>query len=230
MPRLLTAILAACAALAMLAVPVAAGHDENPSKKVERYTYDVDPVPHPATDLNADVDGTVRVTALPNDMIQVKVRLSGLTPNSVHAQHLHGDLSGGNVCPDPELAGTDGLISTLDAVDAYGGIQVSLTTTGDVSASSALAVERFPVADKNGDLRYNRTIDLSDLPGDLSGDILSNLGVLHYVDHGIDLVDGDGTYDFEPYGESPLTVGNPDLRLPFEATIPSGCGGQDTTN
>ncbi len=215
MSKLLSAMLAACAALALLAAPVAAGHDQNPSEKVDRYTYDVDPVPHPATDQNAEVDGTVRATALPNGQIQVKVRVSGLTPNAPHAQHLHGNLAGGNVCPGPELAGEDGLIATLDAAGAYGGIQVSLTTTGDTSLDSALAVSRFPVADKNGNLNYNRTIDVPQ-------DVYDNLGVLHYVVHGIDL-NNSGGYDFEA-GESPL-----DPSLPFEATIPSGCAGQDTT-
>lgn len=56
-----------------------------------------------------------------------------------------------------------------------------------------------------------------------------NLGVLHYVVHGIDL-DGDGAYDFDPFGESPLTTDDDDLSLPFEATIPSGCAGSDTTS
>lgn len=220
MPKVVSALIAACAAMALLAGPVVAGHDKNPSKKVDRYAYDVDSVPHPATDQNEDVDGTVRVTALPNGKVQVKVRLSGLTPNAPHAQHLHGALTGGNVCPGPEFAGEDGLIATLEAAPAYGGIQVSLTTTGDTSPDSALAVSRFPVADENGKLRYNRTIDVPDA-------VHKNLGALHYVVHGIDL-DGDGSYDFDPFGESPLTMGNPELSLPFEATIPSGCAGQNT--
>ncbi len=215
MLKSLSAVLAVCAAFAMLAGPAAAAHDENPSQKLARYSYDVDPVPHPATDENAGVDGTVRVTALPNGKVQVKVRLSGLSPNLPHAQHLHGDLAGGNVCPGPEFAGEDGLISTLDGVGAYGGIQVSLTTSGDTSPASGLAVTRFPVADKNGNLRYNRTIDVPQ-------NVYDNLGVLHYVVHGIDL-NNSGGYDFGA-GESEL-----DPSLPFEATIPSGCGGQDTT-
>lgn len=216
MSKLLSAAIATCAATALLAAPVAAGHDGNPSPKVARYTYDVDPVPHPATAQNNDVDGTVRLTALPNGKVQVKIRVSGLTPNAPHAQHLHGNLSGDNVCPEPEVAGSDGLISTRDAVDAYGPIQVSLTTTGPTSPASALAVARFPVADKFGNVRYNRTIDVP-------AEVHTNLGVLHYVIHGIDL-DDDGGYDFEPFGPSAL-----DASLPFEATIPSGCAGTSTT-
>lgn len=215
MPRFLTAILAACAALAMLAVPAAAGHDENPSNEVERYTYDVDPVPHPATDMNADVDGTVRLIALPNGKVQVKVRVSGLAPNLPHAQHLHGDLAGDNFCPGPDVAGEDGLISGPEAVDAYGAIQVSLTTTGGTSPASALAVARFPVADQNGNINYNRTIDVPQ-------NIYDSLGGLHYVVHGIDL-NNSGGYDFGA-GPSPL-----DPSLPFEATIPAGCAGPSTT-
>jgi uncharacterized surface protein with fasciclin (FAS1) repeats len=196
------------------------GHKHAQHKKYKHhkatYHFGVNPVPHPATDRNMDVDGTVRLKALPNYRVQVKVRVSGLAPNLPHAQHMHGDLAGGNVCPGPEAAGDDGLISTPDGVPFYGGIQLSLTTTGDTSPASGLAVDRFPVADQHGNLHYNRTITVSP-------EVHKNLGKLHYVVHGIDL-DGDGAYDFDPFGESPLTVGNPDLTLPFEATIPAGCG------
>lgn len=211
MPRAITAIVVATGAMLLFAVPASAGHDRNPSPKVASYTYDVDPVPHPATDRNADVDGTVRFKGLPNGKVQVKVRLSGLAPNLPHAQHIHGELTGGNFCPDASIAGADGLIDGLEATPAYGAIEVSLTTTGDTSADSALAVSRFPVADDDGDLSYNRTIDVPDA-------IHENLGVFHYVVHGIDL-NGSGGYDFSA-GPSPL-----DASLPFEATIPAGCAG-----
>ncbi|HEV2070034.1 MAG TPA: hypothetical protein VGR26_09590, partial [Acidimicrobiales bacterium] len=78
MPRVLTALIACLAALAFVAAPASAGHDGNPSPKVATYTYDVDPVPHPGTDRNEDVSGTVRIRELPNRKLQVKVRISGL--------------------------------------------------------------------------------------------------------------------------------------------------------
>ena len=224
MKKLLTLTVAAVTMLA-LAIPAGAGgHDENPSPKVDQYTYDIDPVPHPGTDANEDVDGTVRIIALPNGKAQIKVDLTGVTPNAPHAQHLHGNLAGGNECPGSDLAATaiedgelvagDDFIATLDAAGAYGGVQVSLTTTGDTSPASVLAVSRFPVADEDGNLKYRRTIELS-------GDVFDSIAVLHYVVHGID-IDENRAYDGF---ESPLTAGNPDLVLPFEATVPAGCGG-----
>ncbi len=210
--RTITAIAAATSAALLFAVPASAGHDQNPSPKVASYTYDVDPLPHPATNRNADVDGTVRFKALPNGKVQVKVRLSGLAPNLPHAQHIHGEFTGDNFCPDASIAGTDGLISGPEATPAYGAIQVALTTTGDTSPASALAVARFPVADANGNLSYSRTINVPEA-------ISENLGALHYVVHGIDL-NASGGYDLGDAGPSPL---NP--AFPFEATIPAGCAG-----
>jgi hypothetical protein len=214
MLRATTAIVAATSAMLLFALPASAGHDRNPSPKVASYTYDVDPVPHPATDQNADVDGTVRFKALPNGKVQVKVRLSGLAPNLPHAQHIHGEPLGNNFCPGAGVADDrvdDGLIDGLEATPVYGAIQVSLTTTGDTSPASALAVARFPVADANGNLSYNRTFDVPEA-------IHANLGVLHYVVHGIDL-NASGGYDFGA-GPSPLNS-----AFPFEATIPAGCAG-----
>jgi hypothetical protein len=218
------ALIAATATMLALAVPAFAAHDANPSERVASYTYQVGGVPHPGTDQNEDVSGTIRIRALPNQKAQVKARLSGLTPNQPHAQHLHGALTGGNDCPTSVLAGTaiengmlvpgDDFIATLDAASAYGGIQVSLTTSGDTSPASALAVSRFPVADSNGNLSYDRTFEVSD-------DVYAALGVLHYVAHGID-IDGSGGYDGP---ESPLTAAIDAFDLPFEATIPAGCGG-----
>ena len=178
-------------------------------------------VPHPGTDLNAGVKGDVWIGALGDNQVQVQVRLEGLTPNQPHAQHLHGMLAGGNVCPGADAAGTaiengalvagDDFISTPDGAVVYGPIQISLTTSGDVTPGSGLAVDRFPVADAEGRLSYERTFEVSP-------EIYAALGNLHYVTHGIDL-DESGAYDGAP---SPL-----DPALPFEGTIPAGCGPQD---
>ncbi len=204
-------VFALAALMVLWAAPaMAGGHDENPSSMVERYTYDVDPVPHPAIDNNEDVSGTIRITALPDNRVNVKVRLSGLSPNLPHAQHLHGDFDGNNNCPtaaDADEVIDDGLILSNEATDDYGAIRVSLTVTGPTGPSSALALARFPVADENGNLKYNRTFTVSE-------QVRENLGVLHYVVHGID-IDDDGSYASEP---GPLGA-------PVQATIPTGCGG-----
>lgn len=53
---------------------------------------------------------------------------------------------------------------TLDGVPRYGPIVVSLTTTGDASPGSGLALERFPVS-TGGSLRSSRSgIESTEVP------------------------------------------------------------------
>ncbi|MGH3650591.1 MAG: hypothetical protein ACRDU9_07755 [Acidimicrobiia bacterium] len=211
----LTALLAVISLLA-IALPAAAAHDRNPSPKVQTYIYSLDGVAN-----NDDASGWVRLNALPNGKIQVKVRVDGLAPNLPHAQHLHGIEDDGAFVPGacPTIADdgalgrpVDGLIDTLEGVGDYGFVRASLTTTGDTSAGSALAVARFPVADENGRLEYDRTFTPEDPR------VWRDLGALEVVVHGVDL-NNNGGYDFE-FGASSLTD-----TLPLEATIPAVCGG-----
>jgi hypothetical protein len=95
----------------------------------------------------------------------------------------------------------------------YGGILASLTTKGDTSASSALALDRFPVADANGYLSYSRTFT--------NAAAFVNAGTVQVVVHGID-IDENGMYDLDGAGEAPLAPGSGIL---FEATMPALCGG-----
>lgn len=97
-------------------------------------------------------------------------------------------------------------------VSVRGSVQVPLTTTGDASANSALAVARFPVADADGSLFYSRTFQL---PAGVTPTDMRN-GVI--VQHGISELFEDPTqYDGEP--RSSFTS-----ALPLEATIPTDCG------
>lgn len=201
-----------------LAAPAMAGHDNNPSQQVASYTYDLGEV---ADNADGDVDGTVRLQSLPNGKIQVRVEATGLAPGLVHAQHIHSPEDGDDLargeCPGIDADGNldrpvDGLIDTVEGVPTYGSVRASLTTSGDTSPDSALAVDRFPVADPNGVLEYERTFTPSDER------IWSQLGDVEVVIHGIDL-NGNDTYDFAS-GPSSL---NGDV--PLEATIPVLCGG-----
>ncbi|MEX2423848.1 MAG: hypothetical protein WD990_07715 [Acidimicrobiia bacterium] len=204
--------LGAVVALTMGAVPAMAAHDTNPSPRVQTYTYVLDGVAN-----NSDASGWTRLTALPNGKIQVQIHVENMTPGVPHAQHLHGITSNGAFVPGdcPTIADDtsgDGFVNTLEGAPAYGGVQVSLTTSGDTSTASALAVDRFPVANANGVLTYNRTFT-PDSPA-----IWAGLDALEVVVHGQDL-NGNGIYDFEA-GPSSLTA-----ALPLEATIPAVCGG-----
>lgn len=201
-----------------LAVPAMAAHDGNPSGQVATYTYELDEVADNAG--GADVDGSVRLTALPNGKVQVKVEARGLAPGLPHAQHIHspedGEALARGECPGIGADGVldrpvDGLVDTVEGVPSYGLVRQSLTTTGDTSGDSALAVDRFPVADADGVLAYERTFTPTD------DRVWRQLGDVEVVIHGIDL-DDDGVYG----GEAASSL---DPDLPLEATIPVLCAG-----
>ena len=140
------------------------------------------------------------------------INSSGLTPGQPHAQHIHGMAQAISECPTLAADDNDdGLINTAEGLPSYGPIAVSLTTRGDTSPDSALAVDRFPVADSVGFMDYNRTIAVPD-------SVRKNLGKFAIVQHGVDL-NHNGRYDFESAGRSEL-----DPSLPQEATIPANCG------
>ncbi len=98
--------------------------------------------------------GSASVT-FDGDQATVEITSSGLLDGSPHAMHIHDLETGTSECPtlDADEDG-DGLVNTVEGQPSYGPINVSLTTEGDVSADSALAVERFPAT---GDIDYSRT-------------------------------------------------------------------------
>ena len=71
MSRFIAMIAAPTAALS-ITVPASAAHDANPSPRVATHTYDIG-------ELNdSGAEGTVRITALPNGKVQVKVETTSL--------------------------------------------------------------------------------------------------------------------------------------------------------
>ncbi len=194
----LAALLAVPAALSLgLAAPAAAAGDA--------YQLNLD-------QLNDSGAHGTAMLSLDGDQLTVKIEEDGLVPNSPHAQHLHGSTEGKDFhCPDASAdKDGDGIVSTAEGIPTYGGIMVSLTTKGDTSAKSGLAVDRFPKADGNGHLSYERTIKVPQ-------DIADHIKDLHIVQHGIDVNDN-GKYDGDA-GMSSL-----DKKLPLEATAPASCG------
>ena len=165
-----------------------------------------------------------------NQKIQhIEVHAKGLTPNAPHAQHIHYGNQALNECPTLLLHDDngDGRINTLEGVPAYGPVVVSLTTTGDTTPASLLAVDRFPVA-AGGMYNYSRdNIEFTDVAGtgyaggvgtakEIADSIRAGEGVV--VIHGIDYND-DRVYSLSDEGASEL---NP--ALPAEATDPAACG------
>lgn len=155
--------------------------------------------------------GTAMVEEVDENTVKVTLNVTGTSANLPHAQHIH--VGGNNTCPTPSAdKDNDKLINTVEGQPAYGEIKVSLTTTGDVSKDSGLAVDRFPVANADGTVSYSRTFDL---PSGVTSQDIANGVIVH---HGIsELFNDKAKYDGDK--KSPL---NKDL--PLEATIPAACG------
>ena len=160
---------------------------------------------------NSGASGTGKVMVKGNQL-HVVVNSSGLLAGAPHAQHIHFAEQARHECPtmSQDDEDGDGFISTAEGQPAYGPINVSLTTEGDVSPESALAVDRFPTGDT---ISYDRTFDVP------AGFDMASLEDAVIVQHGID-VNGNGTYDMDAeIGASEL-----DPSLPAEATHPATCG------
>lgn len=159
------------------------------------------------TSLNSS-GATATVTGtLTGDQLKLTMNSKGFLADAPHAQHIH--VGGTNSCPDPNQkgSGANGALQVKDAAPSYGAIAVSLTTSGDTGADSALAVDRFPV----GDAQYTNTITV---PDEVAQQIRDGKGVI--VKHGVDL-NKSGKYDGDVKSEL-------DPALPEEATDPAACG------
>lgn len=181
------------------------------------------------TQLNKSGASGTATAVVRNQLIQsIEVHASGLTPDAPHAQHIHYGEQALNECPTLALdTNRDRRINTVEGIPAYGPVVVSLTTTGDTSPGSTLAVDRFP-ASKSGSFSYSRDmIEFTDVAGtgyagaggtakQIADSIRDGEGVV--VIHGIDY-NRNGVYDVGRTGASEL-----DKSLPAEATDPAVCG------
>lgn len=156
--------------------------------------------------------GTLEVSE-DGETMTVSIDATGLSALP-HAMHIHGIVDGDDVvassCPTSSLdENDDGVVDVAEGVPAYGSVQVSLTTEGDTSPDSALAVDRFPSGDT---ITYSR----SGIP--IPEALKPNLGKVHFVVHGVD-EDEDGELTADQEERSSL-----DESLPREATLPALCG------
>ena len=159
---------------------------------------------------NSGVEGSAEAIVNGRSVV-VDIDARKLLKGMPHAQHIHFGAKARHECPTASDAGRDAQLTTTDGAPAYGPIKISLTTKGDTSPKSGLAVTRFPVAPK-GTISYNRQLRTSDRVADAirRGDAV-------YVLHGVDY-NGNGKYDFNGNGKSEL-----DPSLPGEATDPAAC-------
>ena len=167
------------------------------------------------------VTGTATLTATDSGGLRVVIHANGLVPGVPHAQHIHGAMGRGHfMCPTMEAdTDGDGLLTNEEASGEYGVVFMALTTKGDASAESGLAIDRMPVANASGRIDYDRTFPADQLPDGL----IDDLAHVHVVQHGID-VNGNGEYDIDGAGVSTFAenLGMPDV--PEEATDPASCG------
>jgi hypothetical protein len=153
------------------------------------------------------VSGTGMVT-FEGDQATVMIDATGLLDGSPHAQHFHIGAEGS--CPtDADDEDGDGFVSVTEGAPYYGAIGTSLTTEGDTSPDSGLAIDRFPTAD-DGSIAYERTFDTTK---DVQESFAAGTAVL--VLHGVDK-DGSGAYDGD-------IMSDLDPALPMEATAPAAC-------
>lgn len=218
MKKTLTTLALSALSVSLLAVPAFAAH--------EGTTYS-----GTLNALNEETgsgDASIEVSE-DGETMTVNVNASNLELDFVHAIHIHGiydgDLSddpadgefAASSCPTiardtesavPDEDGPDGFVSVAEGAADYGGVLVSLTTEGDTSADSALAVERFPAGTS---IDYSRDIEIPNAMKD-------ELAKVHIVVHATD-TDDNGDESNDDGAESSL---NPDL--PFDATAPALCG------
>ncbi|MGH3386460.1 MAG: hypothetical protein ACRDO1_17915 [Nocardioidaceae bacterium] len=167
----------------------------------------------------ASADATV--TANEDGSLHVQISGSGFTPNSPHAQHIHGAAHSQNFFCPPASADKngDGQVATEEGLPQYGDVFISLTTKGDTTKKSGLAVDRMPMADADGNLDYDRTIPADAVPDGT----IESLSHLHIVQHGLD-ANGNDKYDMEALGESVFAKSLGVKGIPEEATNPATCG------
>ena len=202
-------VIAALTCVTALAIPAAASAHGANGLGSHEYDFDLAPVAHdPAADNGSNVFGASEFT-LQGRRLTVSLVASGLDALP-HAMHIHGKDAGElSFCPGASRRDDlvdDGLIETVEGLGDYGGIQVSLTESGDTSPDSGLALDRFATANAFGTLRYERTIKI---PRDVARDIAGK----HVVIHGEDL-DNNGSY-----GGRTTALG-----APLEAELPVACG------
>lgn len=161
---------------------------------------------------NSGVTGRAE-TRVHDRRLQVEVRAHGLAPDLPHAQHIHFGAKARHECPTAfDDTNGDFRLTTTEGAPGYGPVKVSLTTSGDTSPDSVLAVDRYPTAPE-GHVHYERTTRTK---ATVARAIRRGNAVV--VVHGVDY-NNNGQYDFDSAGQSDL---NPDL--PAEATDPAACG------
>jgi hypothetical protein len=199
------ASLIAVAALAGTGAIGAATADTSSARGTTTVAGELNPLNNSGVTGNSSVDVNGR-------QLHVELHARQLAKGLPHAQHIHFGQKALHECPNIAMdKNGDFRLTTTEGAGAYGPVRVSLTTNGDTSAGSVLAVDRFPTAPK-GHVNYTRNIRVGKA---LARGIRRGQAVI--VLHGVDY-NHNGKYDFKSAGKSDL-----DKSLPAEATDPASC-------
>ena len=197
-------VFAGLALAALVAAPASAGNIG------KTYTANLSPLnagSHTVGDVTYTIP-TTRGTATVNlkgDDVTVTVMVDGVTPMTLHPQHIHA----GTMCPNAsDDANADGFVDVIEGLPKYGGILVSLDSTINTGAQSDL---NFPVANASGSYTYSATGSRSHIQDEIETALKA--ADRHVVIHGI-----------SPTG-MPLPASVQSLPgLPAWATLPVACG------
>lgn len=202
--RLAPRILAGVALAALVVAPATAGNSN------QTYRANLDPLNAGSHTVNGTTytiptaGGTATVT-LKGDNVSVDIAVTGVTPGTLHPQHIHA----GTTCPDTtDDVNNDGFVDVIEGLPKYGGILVSLDTTINTGAASDL---NFPIANSNGAYTYSASGSRSHIQDEITTAL--KLGTRHVVIHGISSTG-------MPLPSSVASLPG----LPAWATLPVACG------
>jgi hypothetical protein len=210
-----TLSVAALGGTALMVVPPAATAAPASSTTTSNHGYVARAVAHLDPLNNSGVSGVGVVSLkVSKNRINVVVRANGLLANMPHAMHIHWGPTAKHECPTVKRdTNRDHRLNVAEGIPSYGPIRVSLTTKGDTSPKSALAVDRFSTA-PHGKLVYKRY----SIKVDTRTARAIRAGQAVLVVHGLDY-NQNGKYDFAGAGASELNK-----AVPAEATDPAACG------
>jgi hypothetical protein len=155
--------------------------------------------------------GTVTLQ-LTGDQATITEKVSGLAASFMnapypHVQHIHG--GGMGQCPTAAAdKNGDGVVNVKEGAPSYGGIQTTLSTSGDTSPTAGTELK---IAPSGGSFTYNRTITL-----DAATLASVKGGTAVVVVHGLD----PASLSAQAQGEMSEIVPS----LPLAATSPAVCG------
>ena len=196
--------------LTLFAPPAGADSHNDPSQHGNEVLAYLDPIPGSGVhgsghaEVEFDEEGVIN---------EFEVAADGLLADHPHAAHIHFGEQARHECPTLEDdENGDGHLNTTEGAPAYGPVMLSLTTEGDTSPASVLAIDRFDVA-TDGTINYERDGHFETAEG-VAEAIAAGEGVV--VIHGVDYNE-DGTYSGD-------VMSDLDPSLPTEATDPAMCG------